>query len=253
MRATPEKFSIDAEGEKYVFNRNVLCKVLSRSIETSLADFKTANESGSLRYNKYTEYELEVIDASLGSIVGKKFKVPHSDVIPDYRDIYDQTYGKQIVKADQGVGEWLSKSSKENQANDKNLVSKMASNAFDTAVNGPEAFMNSFYNPVTRAFETNMGRGLAGTLGGVTFNWLNDDYAWETDFNSRAPIGVDISLTLSVIHDIPPGLDHSGYNRAPLYNVGRIMKEVCGDPNDRQEIAESVFNSQEGSTQGSIK
>jgi hypothetical protein len=31
------------------------------------------------------------------------------------------------------------------------------------------------------------------------------------------------------------------------------MKEVCGDPNDRQEIAESVFNSQEGSTQGSIK
>ncbi len=254
MRATPEKYSIDADGEKFLFNRNILCKVLNRSLgEPIKADFATANNSGISKYNTYTVYELEVIDAHLGSIVGKRFKVVHSDIIPDYSDIYDQTYGKQISKGDQGVSEWLSNSSRENQANDKNLVGKMASNAFNTAINGPEAFMSSFYNPVTRAFETNMGRGLAGTLGGVTFNWLNDDYAWENEFNSRAPMGVDISLTLSVIHDIPPGLDHSGYNRAPLYNVGRIMKEVSGDPNDRQEEAEAHFNSQEGSIQGSIK
>ena len=253
MRATPEKYSIDLEGEKFLFNRNILCKVLGRKIKSAEASSITANTSEGFKYNRYTEYDLEVIDAHLGSIVGKRFKIVHSDIIPDYRDIYDQTYGKQIAKGDQGVGEWLSKSSSENQANDKNLVGKMASNAFNTAVNGPEAFMNSFYNPVTRAFETNMGRGLAGTLGGVTFNWLNDDYAWETEFNSRAPMGVDISLTLSVIHDIPPGLDHSGYNRAPLYNVGRIMKEVSGDPNDRQDAAEASFNSQEGSIQGKLK
>jgi hypothetical protein len=253
MKSSPEKFLIDTDGEKYLFNRNILCKVIGREIKNAESHFVTANVSGNAKYNKYTEYKLEVIDAFLGSIVGKKFKVSHSDIIPDYKDIYDQTYGKQISKGDLGVGEWLTKSSKSNQANDKNLVGKIASNAFNTAVNGPEAFMNSFYNPVTRAFETNMGRGLAGTLGGVTFNWLNDDYGWETEFNSRAPMGVDISLTLSVIHDIPPGLDHSGYNRAPLYNVGKIMKEVSGDPNDRMQEAEDQFNSQEGIIQRKIK
>ena len=78
-------------------------------------------------------------------------------------------------------------------------------------------------------------------LGNLTFNWLDDSFGWETDFNSRAPIGVKIKLSLDVIHDIPPGLDHAGYNRAPLYNVGSIMEHVSGDPNERLESAKSSY------------
>ena len=42
-------------------------------------------------------------------------------------------------------------------------------------------------------------------------------------------MGCTISFKMSVIHDIPPGLDHTGFNRAPIYNVGEIMKNVSGD------------------------
>ena len=56
-------------------------------------------------------------------------------------------------------------------------------------------------------------------------------------------MGVKINMTLDVIHDIPPGLDHSGYNRAPLYNVGGVMKHVAGDAHDRHTNAEFSYNS----------
>lgn len=91
-------------------------------------------------------------------------------------------------------------------------------------------FMDPENNPYVQAYETTKGRGLAGVLGAVTFDWLNEKFLWEIDHGARAPIGCKITFNLSVIHDIPPGLDHSGYNRAPLYNVGGIMNSIAGDP-----------------------
>ena len=55
---------------------------------------------------------------------------------------------------------------------------------------------------------------------------------WETDWNSRAPKYANIPLRFDVVHDLPPGIDYSGFNRAPLYNVGDIMRSVAGDPYD---------------------
>mgnify|MGYP003149812212 FL=1 len=92
-----------------------------------------------------------------------------------------------------------------------------------------------------KAYESTIGRGLAGTMGNISFNWLDDAFTWETDFNSRAPKGVTISFNFDVIHDITPGLDHSGYNRAPIYNVGEIMKEISGDPHGDTLSAEFNF------------
>lgn len=99
-------------------------------------------------------------------------------------------------------------------------------NIFETSEN---VFLNSDNNPFTRSFETTMGRGLAGKLGGITFDWLDQAFPWETDYNSRAPMGCKITFNLDVIHDLPPGLDYAGYNRAPIYNVGRTMKNISGD------------------------
>ena len=98
--------------------------------------------------------------------------------------------------------------------------------------NPESAFMDSANNPYTRAFDTTKGRGLAGVIKGITFNWLDDSFTWETDYNARAPKGVKISFNFDVIHDLPPGLSHDGFNRAPLYNVGQIMRNVAGDPYD---------------------
>jgi len=48
---------------------------------------------------------------------------------------------------------------------------------------------------------------------------------WETiGINNRAPKLVKISMQFKPIHDLAPGLDHNGYNTAPLYNVGKLLK-----------------------------
>jgi hypothetical protein len=112
-------------------------------------------------------------------------------------------------------------------------IGTAAVDALATDLVGPaeKTFMLPENNPITRAFDTTKGRGIAGTIDGFTFNWL-DDFPWETAWNARAPMGVKIDFNLSVIHDLPPGIDHSGYNRAPLYNVGEVMRHVAGDPHD---------------------
>ena len=90
---------------------------------------------------------------------------------------------------------------------------------------------------------------MAGVLDGITFNWIDPDITWETDYNSRAPRGVEMSFNFNVIHDLPPGLDHSGYNKAPLYNVGSIMKEIVGDSRGDDSQAEFIYrNAGHGTT-----
>jgi hypothetical protein len=107
--------------------------------------------------------------------------------------------------------------------------------------NPESTFMRPEVNPFTRAFHSTRGRGLAGVVKGVTFNWL-EDFPWETDHNARAPIGCNITFSFDVIHDLPPGLDHTGYNRAPLYNVGEVMRNVAGDVyDDRFSRSERKF------------
>jgi hypothetical protein len=118
--------------------------------------------------------------------------------------------------------------------------------------NKESTFMRPEVNPFTKAFETTRGRGLAGVMKNISFNWLEDNIPWETDFNARAPIGCDITFQFDVIHDIPPGIDHTGYNRAPLYNVGEIMRSVAGDPYE-EAISESEINFRKAGKSGIYK
>mgnify|MGYP003639128353 CR=1 FL=1 len=117
-------------------------------------------------------------------------------------------------------------------------------------IENPETvFMRPEVNPFVRAFKSTRGRGLAGVMKGINFNWLEDNIPWETDFNARAPIGCNISFQFDVIHDLPPGLDHTGYNRAPLYNVGEIMRSISGDPYE-EVISESELNFRKAGNRG---
>ena len=50
-----------------------------------------------------------------------------------------------------------------------------------------------------------------------------------TDIGSRAPKFCTVSIQFSPVHDITPGLDSDGFNRAPIYNAGRVMNGIAGD------------------------
>jgi hypothetical protein len=89
------------------------------------------------------------------------------------------------------------------------------------------SFTSPIYNPITRAFEERMGEGLAGVFTSLSFTWM--EAPWESDWNSRAPMACKVTFGFDPIHDISPGLDASGFNRAPIYNVGQIMHDSFGN------------------------
>lgn len=77
-------------------------------------------------------------------------------------------------------------------------------------------------NALVRSFESVQGKGLAGAIEGMNFDWY-DNVTWELDAGSKAPKMCKVSITFAPIHDIAPGIDHLGYNRAPIYPVGGLM------------------------------
>jgi hypothetical protein len=84
-------------------------------------------------------------------------------------------------------------------------------------------FLDFKTNALVRSFNSIQGKGLAGVIESMNFDWY-DKATWETLPGSTAPKMCKITLSYAPIHDISPGIDHMGYNRAPLYPVGSAMK-----------------------------
>jgi hypothetical protein len=74
-------------------------------------------------------------------------------------------------------------------------------------------------NPIIKAFESNMGKGLAGFITSFNIDWEQGSF-WEISPGNRAPKIVTITLGFSPSHDIPLGLDHRGNLRSIAYAVG---------------------------------
>ena len=86
-------------------------------------------------------------------------------------------------------------------------------------------------NPFTAAYETSRGQGLAGFITNLDVNY--NESTWQTEIKgSRAPMFVKITIGFAPVHDIPPGLDHLGEMRAPIYNVGSINRKMFRTPYD---------------------
>ena len=101
-------------------------------------------------------------------------------------------------------------------------VSDSAGADFSTAL---QAFLDPSKNAVAKSFKDTGGKGLAGFIESMSFDWF-DKVTWETDFNRRAPKFCKVTIGFSPIHDISPGLDHMGFNRAPLYPVGLLAQQL---------------------------
>ena len=98
------------------------------------------------------------------------------------------------------------------------------------------------YNPIVKAFESSRGRGLAGVITQLDYNY--NDSTWETSrIGSKAPQFMRVQLTFSPIHDIPLGLDHKGFMRAPAYPVGKVNRTFFGEVYDKYNskgLAEAI-------------
>jgi hypothetical protein len=83
-------------------------------------------------------------------------------------------------------------------------------------------FMSPQKNSIVKSFESSGGKGLAGFIESMAFDWY-DRVTWEVDQYRAAPKMCKVTVSFSPIHDISPGIDHLGYNRAPIYPVGSAM------------------------------
>lgn len=102
--------------------------------------------------------------------------------------------------------------------------------------------INNFFgntNPIMQSFETTAGKGIAVAFKNLDIDWSNS--TWETDWDTsedsnRAPKMLKITMGGTVIHDITPGIDSSGFNVAPVYQVGNsstILNKI--HPTDAKE------------------
>lgn len=94
--------------------------------------------------------------------------------------------------------------------------------------------MNNFFgneNPIIRSFNSVRGQGIPGFIASLDLEV--DDKTWETQYGSRAPQMVGVSLRFLPVFEINPGLDADGFMQGALYNVGAIMNSLkgTGSPN----------------------
>ena len=81
-------------------------------------------------------------------------------------------------------------------------------------------FIDPAKNAIAKSFKDVGGKGLAGFIETMSFDWY-DKATWETTGLGRiAPKMCKVTLQFAPVHDITPGLDSFGYNIAPIYPVG---------------------------------
>ena len=82
-------------------------------------------------------------------------------------------------------------------------------------------------NFMIKSFEDTAGSGLPGVITSLSMQYA--DRPWEILPGQRAPIIVEVNMSFTVIHDIAPGLDATGFLQAPTHTVGSTMKNTFGD------------------------
>ena len=103
------------------------------------------------------------------------------------------------------------------------------------------AFVDPNNNPVFKAFDSTSGTGLAGFIKSLHFDF--NEASWVTDeYNSRAPMLISVNLEFAPIHDLHPGIDHHGFNTAPIYNVGGMMASFGYDKQNDYDQRKLAFN-----------
>jgi len=117
-----------------------------------------------------------------------------------------------------------------------NKKNKLLISDYEEYVNAYDSDREKINNPITAAYESTLGRGLAGFITMLDVNY--QDQLWETEVvGSKAPKLVKLTINFAPTHDIAPGLDADGAMRAPVYNTGRIVNTIYGDVYDNSTMS----------------
>lgn len=144
--------------------------------------------------------------------------------IKNLEDLYDDSNknsGKKVVGGTYVINSSLIVPSYQALKEIKNDVASAGGASAEGIKVFNEEFMNPAKNALVRAFQETRGRGLAGTIDSLNFDFY-DNVTWDTSPGQRAPRMMKVTISFTPIHDISPGIDHTGFNRAPIYPVGHL-------------------------------
>lgn len=238
----------DTDGKRWRLTRPVRTIVMGRD-QVTLTDAKGSSSNHDPAYKGpqnrgstkiKTMYTVAILDLNApASLFGRKFVVTHEDLMPNPNALFN-TYvlpALNIMTVVTTLAQGI--------ANEAATLSGIPADELRISTPDAAMFMDEENNPISKAFASTAGRGLGGVITNLSYEMLDGTNTWEVDWNSRAPISVKVTMAFTAIHDIPPGLDYSGYNRAPIYNVGDIMKNVAGDPyRDDGQASKDYFTAQ---------
>jgi len=176
---------------------------------------KSTDTSAVVKVNLYKASDLssqdEKIDIQTLTKTLESLKKKYSNDVK--RKVIDKTYTVPLSQL-RLTSETLKKITKE-----KASSASTAINSIDTL----SKFLDVEKNAIVKSFRSIQGKGLAGAIESINFDWY-DKITWETVAPGfKAPKMCKVTLSFAPIHDISPGLDHMGYNRAPIYPVGNAM------------------------------
>lgn len=149
--------------------------------------------------------------------------LPTGDVIDDWgpfvfsRPQRETLYNEKLRELEQSTQAQV------NSLNDENIAIK--------------DFFDATNNPIVRSFESARGRGMAGFITSLNFDWA--DSTWDITPGKRGPMMMKATVQFSPIHDIPLGLDSDGAMRSVAYGVGEHSIGLGGDPYDRRPGSEN--------------
>jgi len=106
----------------------------------------------------------------------------------------------------------------------QNVTNTSGGSSFATEVGNFLLVDGSNANALAKSFKDTGGKGLAGFIETMNFDWY-DRVTWETTLGRTAPKMCKVTISFSPVHDITPGLDHNGFNRAPVYPVGLLGQQ----------------------------
>ena len=242
-KITDNKIGYVSRGKTAMFGKKVFIKPsMARSYEVVGKDGESFSPPKKIRFNRPvkgivvdrvspsghgTLYKVKIIDYNVPTgFFGATMRVTHSDIHHDPAD----SFARVMMPVLNPFG--FAKAVLQDAANAGASMAGIDASSLGLLLSESRKFLGSDTNSITRGFESTRGRGLAGVMTSLKFDWISENTTWETDWGSRAPIFCKVNVGFTPIHDIPPGLDSEGFNRAPIYNVGNLSRTVAGDPYD---------------------
>jgi len=191
----------------------------SQKIKIHKNIIKLMKQIDSIKTGPFRQTEIKNLQKKIKELQNKKKvelkRIEDQKIIKEQNNFFKK-YNELLLKFDKEISN--------NELNEKfNSLLKQAIKELGEDLIKPE-IGGKVNNPITRSYESGMSKGLAGFITNLDVGYT--DSTWDIREGSKAPMLVKINIGFSPIHDIPPGLDHNGMLRAPMYDVGQINKAL---------------------------